>query len=98
MSAEAWDFLKVFVTLVVAPAVMWWLNKQQTAKIAATQAETAKEVKADLQTAKTELKHDAAVREVKLDAVHSLVNGDRLAKQRRIEELEGKLRDHGLDA
>jgi hypothetical protein len=57
----------------------------------------AREVKADLGVAKQELKDDAAVREVKLDAVHSLVNGDRLAKQQRIEALESKLRDHGID-
>ena len=33
MSAEAWDFLKLVVTLIVAPACMWYLNRRQTAKI-----------------------------------------------------------------
>lgn len=85
---NVWSFLSIVVSLVVAPTVMWLLNRKQTKTITANAVSAAQEVK-------TELQADAAVREVKLDAVHSLVNGDRLAKLRRIEALEAQVRDLG---
>ena len=33
MSKEAWDFLELLVTVLVAPAVMWYLNHRQTKTI-----------------------------------------------------------------
>jgi hypothetical protein len=78
---NVWDVLVAFAACVSAVGVV-------VGPIIANKR--AREVKEDLGVAKQELKDDAAVREVKLDAVHSLVNGDRLAKQRRIEELEAE--------
>ena len=89
MSAEAWDFLKVLVTLVVAPAVMWYLNRKQTEKIAETQKIAAKEVKKEVAVA-------AIVAADALDRVEQKVNGNLEVRDARIRELEAKLRDHGI--
>jgi hypothetical protein len=96
MSAEAWDFLKVLVTLVVAPAVMWYLNRQQTEKIAQTQQAAAVEVKKEVAVAARKLEAKADVREAKLDRVEEKVNGNLEVRDARIRALEAKLRDHGI--
>jgi hypothetical protein len=91
---NVWDVLVAFAACVSAVGVV-------VGPIIANRR--AKEVKEDLGVAKKELKQDAAVREAKLDAVHAtavktevLVNGDRLAMQLRIKELETKLRTMGI--
>lgn len=81
MTKEAWDFLDKVLTLLVIPAVMWYLNYKQTGKITAGQTQLKKdvtedaavradEVKAELAVAKIELKQDAADVAAKLEAVH----------------------------
>lgn len=85
MTKEAWDFLDKVLTLLIIPAVMWYLNQKQTSKITAGQeqlkqdvthdaANRADEVKAELAVAKIEIKQEAAVAAAdvaaKLDAVH----------------------------
>lgn len=104
MTPEAWKFAELVLTLLVVPAVMWFLNNRQTSAIKQDNAEAAKEVKADLAVAKAEIKGHADVREAKLDAVAQkvavtevLVNGDRAAKEARIRKLEAKLRAKGGD-
>lgn len=81
MSPQAWDFLEKCLTLLVVPAVMWYLNQKQTVRITAGQeklkqavtkdaAERADEVKAELANAKIELKQESAVVAARIDAVH----------------------------
>jgi hypothetical protein len=89
VSAEAWDFAKLVVTLVVAPAVMWKLNQIQTAKIAKTQADAAKEVKKEVAVA-------ADLAAASLERVEEKVNGNLEVRDARIRLLESKLRDHGI--
>jgi predicted histidine transporter YuiF (NhaC family) len=81
----------VWIALIqmVGTAFAVWLAYRQTRK---STKEDAKEVKAELAV----VQQKAEVREEKLDAVHSLVNGDRAAKEARIQALESKLRDHGI--
>ena len=89
MSKEAWDFMELLVTVLVAPAVMWYLNHRQTKKIAKTQAAAAKEVKQEVAVA-------AEVAAAKLDRVEEKVNGNLEVRDARIRELEAKLRSHGI--
>jgi hypothetical protein len=91
-TTNLWDFLSTLATVAI-PAAVTVVTYRLTRK--STKAD-AQEVKEELAVAKTELKQDAAVREAKLDTVHTLVNGDRAAKEARILALESKLRDHGI--
>jgi hypothetical protein len=90
MSDAAWNFLGLVVSLVVAPSVMWMLNRIQTAKIAKTQENAAKEVKAEVAVA-------AKVASVQLERVEEKVNGNLEVRDARIRLLESKLRDNGID-
>lgn len=108
MSDAAWKFAELVLTLLVVPVVMWFLNRKQTTAIKADNAEAAKEVKAELATAKTELKQEAAATAAdvaaKIEAVQEvatetkkIANGDRAAKEAEIRRLRAKMRDKGHD-
>jgi biopolymer transport protein ExbD len=79
---NVWAFLGLVVTVVVGPAVMWFLTQRQTRALTRELDKGADKLEAvHRTTTKTEV----------------LVNGDRQAKEERIRQLEARLRQAGID-